>query len=462
MWLVALVCLIVAIGVAWWSMPEQGIKIIVHFPDGHGLTVEDSVRFRGIDVGRVEEVKLNRELSGVDVHVNLFSFAEPLAREGTRFWIVRPELSLGGISGLETAVGHKYIGLIPGDPEGEWKSSFQGLAHSPPDAFESNGIEILLRGEKRNSVTAGSPVTYRGVTIGRVLSVELSPDGLKVDARLRILDKHTKLLSSESKFWASGGIDASFSALSGGLTFEMESLETLVQGGVSVLTTAVGGRPIKPGDDFVLHPSAEEQWYSLAAQVEATDVQKRGAIPLTVNWEQKGFLGRQSKKTQSIVGTHFRSGLDDYVLIPSDVLSLNEKGVPGTLQLGITDQPGTTVAITDDMFTESPITRLPLPSPQGFSYPRPINKNELREPGEPESCLVIRANGEFDDLRFLSLAIDSSDIDADWSLNQFNGDRSVWHGAPVLSRTDGKLIGILEVLETESRILVITDALISN
>ena len=246
MWLVALVCLGVAIGVAWWSMPEQGIEITIRFPEGHGLAAEDPVRFRGIDVGVVEEVKLNNELSGVDVHVNLSPFAEPLAREGTRFWIVRPQLSLGGVSGLETAVGHKYIGLIPGDPKGEWKSVFDGLINAPADALENEGIEILLRGEKRNSVTSGSPVSFRGVEIGRVLSVELSPDGLKVDARLRIYAKFTKLVTSESKFWASSGIDATFSPISG-LRLEMESIETLVQGGVSMLTIANGGVPIKTG-----------------------------------------------------------------------------------------------------------------------------------------------------------------------------------------------------------------------
>lgn len=462
MWLVALLCLIVAIGVVWWSMPEQGIKIIIHFPDGHGLAVEDAVRFRGIDVGFVEDVKLNRELSGVDVHVNLLSFAEPLAREGTRFWIVRPQLSLGGISGLETAVGNKYIGLIPGDPEGEWRASFVGLADAPPDALENQGIEILLRGDKRSSVTAGSPVSYRGVTIGRVLSVELAPDGLKVDVRLRILDKFTKLVTSESKFWASGGIDAKFSALSGGLSFEMESIETLVQGGVSVLTIANGGRPIKPGDDFVLHVSPDDDWFEQAGQVQATDVQRRGAIPLEILWEQKGFLGRKSKKSVNIVGTHFTSGSGDFAMIPSDVLVLPEKGNAETLQVGLVGQAEMQVPVTTDMISDTSITILPLPVANGLSYPTPIRKNEMRIPAKLESCLAIRANGELDDLRYLSLSIEAEDIGDDWVLKNFNGDRSVWHGAPVLSAMDGKLIGILLVGETETRVSILTEAEISD
>ncbi len=458
MWLVAILCLVVAIGVTWWSMPEQGIKIRIHFPDGHGLAVEDAVRFRGIDVGWVEKVELNRALSGVDVLVNLSTFAEPLAREGTRFWIVRPQLGFGGISGLETAVGNKYIGLIPGDTEGEWQSSFDGLATAPPDALENQGIEILLRGDRRSSITAGSPVTYRGVDIGRVLSVELSPDGLKVDVRIRILDRFSKLVTSESKFWASGGIAAEFSPLGGGLTFEMESIETLVQGGVSVLTVANGGRPIKPGDDFILFDSPEDGWYEQAGQVQATDVQRRGAIPLEVAWDQKGFLGRVSRKSVGFIGTHIRTGTGEYAMIPSDLLELPEKGIAGSLQIGLANRAEMSTAVGPGVLRESEIAQLPLPVASGFSYPSPINTNDMRVPQSPESCLAIRANGDFDDLRYLSLSIDANDIGDNWVISNFNGDRSVWHGAPVLAEADGKLIGILLVVETEARVSTLTQA----
>ena len=43
-----------------------------------------------------------------------------------------------------------------------------------------------------------------------------------------------------------------------------------------------------------------------------------------------------------------------------------------------------------------------------------------------------------------------------------DGDRSVWHGAPVLSEADGKLIGILLVGETETKIETIPDEVVEN
>ena len=452
MWLVALACLVVAIGIVWWSMPEQGISITIHFPEGHGLKSEDYVRFRGIDVGIVDEVKLNRELSGVDVDVNLLPFATPLAREGTRFWIVRPELSLGRISGLETAVGDKYIGLIPGEADGEGKLVFEGLASAPADAIENRGIEILVRGERRSSVTAGSPVNYRGVIVGRVLSVGLSPDGLNVDARLRIFDKFTRLVTSETKFWANSGLDASFS-VGGGVKIEMESLETLVQGGVSMLTIQSGGRPAKPGDDFVLHSSPGKDWYERAGRVQTTSIKTRGALPLEMTWRQKGLLGIGTSNRQvGFVGTNVGINGQNFALVPSDMLIAPEKAFDSTLMFGLRGFPNARVAVTDEMRSDSSLTRILLPSLGRFSYPTPLMKSETRVPTQAESCVAIRANGQLNDLRFLPLRIDAEDIGENWILKNFDGDRSVWHGAPVMSEADGKMIGVLLVGNRESRI----------
>ena len=442
MWLVALACFATAIGVAWYSMPEQGIKINIHFPEGHGLQAEDAVRFRGIDVGVVEEVALNSELTGVDVTVNLLPFAEPLAREGTRFWVVRPELSLGGgISGLETAVGHKYIGLIPGDPEGDWKTSFEGLASTPPDALENPGVEIILRGEKRSGVAAGSPVSYRGVEVGRILSVRLSQDGRYVDVRARIFNKFTKLVTSKTKFWANSGLDFSGS-LTQGVEFQMESLETLARGGVAMLTIENGGQPIKPGDDFVLFPKAEKEWYEKAKLVQATDEKyRRGALPMEVVYTRDGLLG-DSEKSFGFVGVHVDVGGQPQVLMPSDVMALPRKGVEGSLKFGL---KGVDASMVKPVESNANLALVQLPGLNASTTSKPLNDNDFRVPLQKESCLAIRANGGLNEVTYIHYPVDEKEIADDWSLKNFSGDRNVWHGAPVLSERDGRLIGVLMV-----------------
>jgi hypothetical protein len=464
MWLVALLCLLVAIGIVWWSSPDQGIQISIHFPEGHGLRAEDSVRFRGIDVGAVEEVKLNQELNGVDVTVNLLPFAEPLARKGSRFWIVRPELSLGGVSGLETAVGHKYIGLIPGAADGEWQDQFKGLTESPPDAIENEGVEVILRGDNRLSVSSGSPVTFRGVEIGRVLSVGLSQDGRHVDARIKIFEAFRKLVTSKSRFWAASGVDVEVS-LTSGMKLNTESLETLVRGGISMLTIENGGQPVNPGQVFTLYAKQDEDWPAQAQNFQATDVVLRGAIPMEAVWKQKGLLGT-SEKRASFVGAAFSEG---GITIPADVLTPPSRAIDGSLQIGIAGRTDLRLPAAELGGEPSQKTVSVSISDVFIQFPKlaPFQASEIRASLVPERCLAVRSvgessnGGEMTGLTFFHYTIEAEEI-ADpegdnhvWKLTHFNGDRSVWHGAPVLAARDGSLIGVLLVGEKEAEIEIV-------
>lgn len=446
MWLVALICLIVAIGIAWWSMPEQGIQITIHFPEGHGLKSEDVVRFRGIDVGVVEEVKLNRELDGVDVHVNLQPFAEPLAREGTQFWIVRPELSLAGISGLETAVGHKYIGLIPGDPDANWKEVFEGLPNSPPDALEQQGVEIILRGDRRQSLTPGSPVSYRGVEIGRILSVAISGDGRYVDARAKIFDKYAIYITSESKFWPSSGIDVEVSMMSG-MKLNTESVETLLRGGVATLTIAEGGKPISSGQVFELSSRAGDDWYELAQKVRATDVALRGAYPVSITWKQKSLF-RTVTENQTCSGTLVNIDGRSSILVPTDKLSIPEEALEGTFQIKVGEQ-----ALDLDLAEQSGEVLSLLPLPGELRLPNEIEASEFRTMETPERCIATFANTDNTETRYFHLPIEAENIGEGMTLKNFDGDASVWHGAPVLAVRDGSLIGVLLVQDNLAKIV---------
>ena len=167
MWWVTAVCLVLAFWLTCRSIPSHGPTIVIQFPEGYGLKSGDAVRHRGIDVGIVSDVVLSSDLSQIAATVTLTPEAENLAREGTRFWIVRPQLSLTGVSGLETAVGAKYIAVSPGEPSGIVCKSFDGLAVSPPDEGGDGGIDIVLRSDARHGVTVGSPIAWRGVDVGQ-------------------------------------------------------------------------------------------------------------------------------------------------------------------------------------------------------------------------------------------------------------------------------------------------------
>ena len=226
MWWLTLVCLILAIILAWQSMPQKGQRITIHFPQGHGLKAGDTMRYRGIKVGTVSTINLNAGLSGVDVVVELKPDGGAIDREGTRFWIVRPRISLTEVSGLDTAIGAKYIGVSPGDPAGPQRTEFEGLSAAPPDELDYGGLEIVLRSDQRYGTSPGAPITWRGVKAGKVLSVNLSPDARHVNITVRIDRPYRKLVRTSSKFWVNSGFGVDIGLT--GVKLNADSLTTIL------------------------------------------------------------------------------------------------------------------------------------------------------------------------------------------------------------------------------------------
>ena len=70
-----------------------------------------------------------------------------------------------------------------------------------------------------------------------------------------------------------------------------------------------------------------KDWYEQAQLVQATDVDRRGAVPMEIIWEQKGFLGRQSERRTAIIGTHVSLNGKNLMLVPSDAFVLPEKAI---------------------------------------------------------------------------------------------------------------------------------------
>jgi sporulation protein YlmC with PRC-barrel domain len=456
LWFLTLLCLLIAAGLLWWSTPQKGTIIHIQFPEGHGLKPEDTVRYRGIEVGTVESVHLDDSLDGVEVEVLLKPSASQLAKEGTRFWIVRPELSLTRISGLETAIGHKYIGVSP-NPNSEDASlrseyKFQGLADVPVDTLSDSGIELILRGDKRYSVSKGSAVTFRGVDVGTVLDVALSQEARHVDVRVRIFDQHASLLTSQSKFWVSAGLDFDFKfgLNGGGFDLDTESLETLARGGVSMITTGQGTE-VSPGDVFTLHAAADDDWYKSAANFQATDVALRGAVPFKASWSSRGLFGRKEKVAQFNGIAIIKDGVEQ-VVAPAQLLEKADVDESFKLSVSGTELDRTVFTSESDMGS----TRTRSLKIEGSFDPFAMPEDGVSLE-EPIDCLAVRRSSDQNISFHVAIRGDLIKPNTEqpelWDVIDFNGDPNVWHGSPVVTANDGKLIGMLLIYGRKTHIL---------
>ncbi|WP_404306399.1 MlaD family protein [Neorhodopirellula lusitana] len=472
MWWVAAVCLVLAIGLTWASLDSPGRTITIRFDQGHGLAPGDLIRHRGIEIGTVQEVRLLPDLAGIEVIGELQQHADRVAREGSRFWIVHPQLNFDGVSGLDTAIGAKYVRVLPGDGPGV-QSTFDGMSIAPPEGAEQGGIEMVLRGEDRYGLSVGSPVTFRGIEVGRVLTSHLSPDAKHVDTTIQILSPHQHLVSQRTKFWKTSGIDIAVSLK--GLEFSAQSLATVLRGGVAFATPgpyqadASTRDAIDNGTVFELHERADPAWLDSQAAINVLRYLIPPTVEVRAKWSEKQF-GFTRARSSSTLGLVLQAGTGSVLVLPRDSIASRATAIDDSfaMQARLGDQfesldtssLPTDTAGADLTGDSSLLVRLPL-DPKGIGGYRMLEvpDKRLRRPGKVEDCFVVRASqtnvsagAESATLLEMIGAEDLVEEPGYWKSRSSTLSKDIWHGAPVLSAKDEKCIGMLIVGPGDVRI----------
>jgi paraquat-inducible protein B len=256
-WVAPLIAAVLTSYLIFDRVREFGPSITIRFKDGRGLTSGISViKYRGVQVGEVKAIELSRDGQYVLVHASLLRSAALIAREGAQFWIVRPQVALGNITGLSTVITGPEIDALPG--RGSRKSEFTGL-DTAPAGLEYQGLKLVLLASHVASLRAHSHLYYRGVEVGVVQDVQLSANGSAVEIHVLVKQRFAELVRSDTVFWNVSG--AQFSAgLFNGIHLKVDSLQALAAGGIAMATPSAAGRPVKEGATFQLRASAPQDW----------------------------------------------------------------------------------------------------------------------------------------------------------------------------------------------------------
>ena len=167
-WFVPIIALAIGAWMVIYTIQRQGPEITILFSTAKGIEAgKTKIKLRNVDVGMVDSAVLGENLDSVVVTASLEKSAKDLLREGTQFWVVRPRMGKGGVSGLSTLLSGGYIQLAPGQGAvGE--REFLGLEEPPVTPAGTPGVTVKLTAEKAGSVNAGDPVLFKGYQIGRV------------------------------------------------------------------------------------------------------------------------------------------------------------------------------------------------------------------------------------------------------------------------------------------------------
>ncbi|WP_312703296.1 PqiB family protein [Stutzerimonas nitrititolerans] len=230
-WLVPIAAALVGFSMVVQNWLSAGPQITVSFETAEGLEANKTqVKYKNVVIGQVTEINLSEDHTRVIATIELDQHAEPFTREDTKFWVVRPRIGASGVSGVDTLLSGAFIGADAGRAE-ETRREFVGLEAPPPVTFGVKGKQFTLHTDDLGSLGIGSPLYFRRLQVGQVISFGLADDGKGVQVQVFVNAPYDNFVTDDTRFWNASGVDVSVAA--DGLTVNTESLSAILAGGIA-------------------------------------------------------------------------------------------------------------------------------------------------------------------------------------------------------------------------------------
>ncbi len=262
-WLVPVIALAVSLLVAWQNFANRGTLIEISFENAAGVVAHETViKYRDVTIGQVEKVSFSDGLSVVLVHARVAQNVAPYLDDDAQFWVVRPDVSVRGISGLDTVLSGVYIQGTWDDEPDVAQQEFVGTEDAPISRDGRPGTEIRLRTRDGTALAEGAPILHKGIEVGFLEKPELSFTGNEVIVTGFVRAPYDKRITSNTRFWDTSGFSINLGA--SGVSLDVSSLASLIEGGIAFDTVVSGGIPVRDGqlfDMFTDEPSARSSLF---------------------------------------------------------------------------------------------------------------------------------------------------------------------------------------------------------
>ncbi|AKI02577.1 qaraquat-inducible protein B [Hoeflea sp. IMCC20628] len=255
-WAIPVIALGIALAAAWQSYNQRGPLIEISFTEAAGIKAQETqLRYRDLSVGKVEQIRFSDNLEKVVVSIRIEKDLARYIDADAKFWVVRPEVSARGVSGLDTVLSGVYIQGVWDNVIASPRATFEGLADAPLIGLGREGITFKLRSTK-GLPGAGTPILYKDVEVGAIGETSFNKDGTGVIADAVIYEPMTGFVTTSTRFWDISGF--SFSLGATGAKVNFNSLASLISGGVTFETIGSGGEPLTEGTVYDLFKSEDE------------------------------------------------------------------------------------------------------------------------------------------------------------------------------------------------------------
>jgi paraquat-inducible protein B len=254
-WMIPVLAVLLGIGLIVQTSLEQGPTIEIVFADATGLKAGATpIKYLSVEVGLVTEVRLGDDQKGVVAVVELDPIADAFLDENTVFWLVRPRVSLAGVSAIETLLSGAYIEVVPGE-SGTRTNEFVGQLNPPIGARYPNAKTVILETQELGSITQGTTIYHRNLRAGEVEHYELSEDNGPIRIYAVIDQDFASRIRESTLFWNASGIEAHVGL--DGIDVRTEGIAAVLGGGIA-FSFEEGSSPEAASDStFILYRGAD-------------------------------------------------------------------------------------------------------------------------------------------------------------------------------------------------------------
>jgi paraquat-inducible protein B len=252
-WVIPIVAAIIGAWVAVTRVLSEGPKITIVMKSAEGLEAgKTKIHYNGVDIGTITTIELSKDHHHVILRAQMEPKTEDFLVQDTQFWVVRPRISGANVTGLGTLISGAYIGMEIGSSNVE-RTYFVALETPPVITGDVPGRFFILKTADLGSLDTGTPVYFRRLQVGQVVSYALDKDGKDLTVRVFVQAPYDQYVNPNTRFWHASGIDLSLSA--SGLSVQTQSVLSILIGGVAFETAAT---------DPVLSPAEENTVFTLS------------------------------------------------------------------------------------------------------------------------------------------------------------------------------------------------------
>ena len=222
----------------------------INFIDMHGIEENTPIIFKGIEIGKITEIKLNKDI--LNAKAFIYQEYKYLLTDKTKFFVEEPTISLDGVKNLGNIIKGNFVSLEY--KKGNFKDNFTAI--NKKDINNSNNnIKIELLNENLNSITNKSKVYYKNIEIGKVENYVLTPDLKNVKISISIDEKYKDLVNDNSLFYDMSSKLVEMKSLN--LNVNYSGIEPLLNGAIGLVSEKIDNNKLTK-KEFKLYKSFKD------------------------------------------------------------------------------------------------------------------------------------------------------------------------------------------------------------